>query len=146
LTPNFETFSKSAVEEGPEALVHDYHALIYELNKRKKIDNYCKLVTRGPAVNPSGIALAFPHGTDMHIPFSKAILNILAQDGITSILRSLSFLLMMRQFLASFMAFFVLALFRGKILNFFSCLARTNKLISSRTLERHVGIDSILLR
>ncbi len=86
----FETFSKSAGDsESPEALVHDYHSLIYELNRRKKIDGHCKLVTRGVAVNPSGIALAFPHGSDMHIPFSKAILNLVAQDTISNILRSL---------------------------------------------------------
>lgn len=118
---NLETFSKSAGDsKSPEALVHDYHALIYELNRRRNIDGHCKLVTRGVAVNPTGISLAFPLGSDMHIPFSKAILNLGAQDAITNILRSLSFLLMMRQFRASSFAVSILVLMHGKILILFS--------------------------
>lgn len=71
------------------ALVHDYHSLVYELNRRYRIDGKCKLVTRGVAVNPAGVALAFPQHTDMHIPFSKAILELTRQDKVTAILRSL---------------------------------------------------------
>ena len=70
------------------ALVHDYHSLVYELNRRYRIDGKCKLVTRGVSVNPAGVALAFPMLSDMHIPFSKAILTLTAQDKVTAILRS----------------------------------------------------------
>ena len=147
----FETFSKSAGDsESPEALVHDYHSLIYELNRRKKIDGHCKLVTRGVAVNPSGIALAFPHGSDMHIPFSKAILNLVAQDTISNILRSLCFLLMMRQFRASSLAFCILAWFPWQNLEFLLPPVSHEPInlspFACGTLERYAGMDLILLR
>jgi len=78
---------KDGDPESPVALVHDYHSLVYELNRRYRIDGKCKLVTRGVAVNPAGVALAFPQHTDMHIPFSKAILELTRQDKVTAILR-----------------------------------------------------------
>ena len=74
--------------DSPAALVHDYHSLIYELNRRKAIDGKCKLETRGIGVNPTGIALAFPINSELAIPFSKAVLSLVAADKVNAILRS----------------------------------------------------------
>jgi len=82
---------KDGDTQTPEALVHDSYSLIYELNRRKEIDGHCKLVTRGISVNPSGMALAFPLSSELHIPFSKAILNLNSQGVVQDILRSESF-------------------------------------------------------
>ena len=73
--------------ETPDALVHDYHSLVYELNKRKGIDNQCRLETRGVSVHPAGLAIAFPLTSQMPIPFSKAILSLRARDAVNDILR-----------------------------------------------------------
>jgi len=84
---------KDGDRETPQALVHDSFSLIYELNKRKEIDGDCKLVTRGISVNPSGMALAFPLNSELHIPFSKAILELNARAVVQGILRSDAFAL-----------------------------------------------------
>ena len=73
--------------ESPDALVHDYHSLVYELNRRYRIDKKCKLETRGVTAHPAGLAMAFPLNTDMPIPFSKAILSLRARDAVNDILR-----------------------------------------------------------
>ena len=75
----------------PMAMVHDSYSVIAELNRRKQIDGSCKLISVGTQVNPAGLGLAFPAsevGSNLAIPFSKAILTLTQRDAMTQIIRN----------------------------------------------------------
>ena len=74
----------------PMALIHDDYSLIHELNMRKQKDGHCKLITMGTSVMPAGLGFAFPLNSEMHVPFSKVILNLKKTDKINDIVRNFS--------------------------------------------------------